>query len=131
MRRAWLIASESPHLPILAFLGYFGGLHIVTGTSTAPDDLAANAPQWLIWAWAMSLLAGSTLAFFGLITERTRLESVGLVWSLFGIAFYMADQEAGPASVLLAAMCLIRLNGLRRARKTHARVVQLIAEGER
>lgn len=124
MRRAWLIATLSPHLPILGFLVAFGLQCIVT-----PPPVMQRVSPWLEWPWVWSMIVGGLLAIFGCVTERTRGESVGLSFCLVGLALYIVTMASGWLAVtFLALMCVSRMWTLHQARRNAARLTRLIEE---
>lgn len=109
------------HLPVAAFLLYYG---IDTlATRQGPAALERAIPDWLTWAWALALIVGAVLVFYGVAVARTRAESSGHALHLFGIALYVAanaatlDQGSVASVLVFAGVALMRMGVLARSRR--------------
>lgn len=121
----WDHFATVPYLPVVAWVG-FAAFASLPGGGIHPTGRAGTLPEWLVMTWTLAFALGSTAAFLGGSTGRTRIESSGLAVLLFGLLFYGAvvlfTDPADPAGtavsvVAFAAMCMIRMRILSLSRK--------------
>lgn len=120
LHRAGRRLADAVHLPVAVYLAYIGA----TALTLAPQDsLAGRLPDWLNLVWAIAITVGSVLVIYGTAADRTRAESSGHVFHLFGIGFYTLvhvvlgrELDDVPAVLVLAAVSFIRMRVLRRSR---------------
>lgn len=119
------------HLPIAFYLGMIGVLF-----AFAPNaDVLAVLPTFLAWAWMASFVGGAAVIFFGTATERSRLESVGHAFHLFGLSLFVAllsvqGADQGVALLALAAVSLMRMRTLKKSRRAKQEATRLLREEE-
>ena len=120
--RPWQAITSRPHLPIAIYLAVVGWATLLSSDRGTHGLLI---PDWLAAMWAAAVAVGGTLATFGGLTLRTRLESAGLVLLTYGASLYGAvfGVKLWPSwtpvalAAAVACMCLIRLRVLHQARR--------------
>lgn len=109
---------DAVHLPVSLFLLYYGTDALVT--RDGPSSLEQTVPDWLTLAWSVALIVGGLLVTWGVATDRTRAESAGHGFHLFGLSLFFAAEAADRgdvvAVVILAAVALMRMRLLARSR---------------
>jgi len=119
----------APWLPVATYLGVVALLSLASG-GVAPPAMTHALPAWLVLMWTVALAVGGLLSTVGVLSERTRVESAGLVLltygaGLYGLVLAVALWPHSLATILVAvticAMCGIRLRVLALAR--HAQVM--------
>lgn len=114
-RRRLLDAS---HLPVALYLGFVGAATILA----SPGHMGRAVPDWLAHTWSLTLIAGAALIVAGIATDRTRAESVGHAFHLFGLAFlgavtaFTVDASDVAALTVLGTVSVIRMRVLARSR---------------
>lgn len=139
-RDAWRRLTERPHLPLVAYLGFFGVVALIRHDhGILPTSLEDQLPMWLVFGWTLCIAAGGVGATVGVLTGQTRIESSCLGFLAAGAAIYGAciTTAAWPqgATVLavvsaIVSTCFIRISVLSRARKAQRVAQRLSDEGE-
>lgn len=139
MRDAWRRLTERPHLPLVAYLGFFGVVALIRHDhGILPVSLEDQLPAWLVFTWTLCIAAGGVGATIGVLTGQTRIESSCLGFLAAGAGIYGAcittaawPQGATVLAVVTAVVstCMIRISVLARARKAQE-VAQRISEAD-
>lgn len=127
LRRASRRLSVAVHLPVTLYLGYIG-----LGAAANPDALTRAIPDWLTYAWALALIGGALLVITGTASDRTRAESAGHGFHLFGITVYalvhlsLIGGSDIAALIVLAAVPILRMRLLRKSRAAGAEAGRIL-----
>jgi hypothetical protein len=118
------------HLPIALYLGVIGLMFALSPSTAMTDPL----PLWEAWAWMASFVGGAGLIVYGTASERSRVESVGHAFHLFGLGLFVAllaiqGAEQGVALAALSAVSLMRMRTLKRSRRAKREARRIIKEG--
>jgi hypothetical protein len=120
---------QGTHLPIAFYLGFIGLM-----LAFSPEaNLTNPIPLWLAWPWMASFVGGAVAIFWGTASERSRLESVGHAFHLFGLALFVAllyvtGAADGIALAALSAVSLMRMRTLKRSRRAKREATRLLRE---
>lgn len=134
LAHARLRLLDAVHLPITFYLGYVGVTTLIRGRESTPT-LTALLPEWLTYAWSSALVLGALLIILGVAGDRTRAESAGHGFHLFGIGLYVAvnlaliDGDGVVVIVVLAAVSLMRLRILARSRAARGEAARILNGG--
>jgi hypothetical protein len=118
------------HLPIALYLGVIGLMFVISPSTALINPL----PVWEAWAWMASLVGGTGLIVYGTASERSRVESVGHAFHLFGLGMFVAllaiqGAEQYVALGALSAVSLMRMRTLKRSRRAKREARRIIKEG--
>lgn len=123
---------DAPHLPIAGYLAFIGAASLISGPTR---EMRASLPEWLNLAWSIALVVGAVLIVWGVASDRTRAESSGHMFHLFGVLMFAAVHVLSSGSSIvailaLAAVSLLRMRVLARSREAR-REAGAILRGER
>lgn len=112
-------------MPVVLYLGLFGVIGLVTGAGIVPDTLTVILPYWMVLVWTVCIAVGGIAGTFGAFGWRTRVESCGLLFLIWGATMYgavvsVAGYPYGFAAAAIAiavdAMCILRIHDLSKIR---------------
>lgn len=120
--------ADAIHAPIALFLAWVGARSLAGDT---PSGVEVTLPLWLTTAWGAALIVGAVLVLVATATDRTRAESAGHGFLLFGILLYSLANVAAFGHTLvsvlvLAAVSILRLRILSRSRAARREAGRLL-----
>lgn len=93
---------------------FAGGVYAIIGTpATVVDELQGF--DWLIWLWALLLLAGGLAGFLGRLTRYWFVEVPATVLAFFGLSIYFVVLGRFTFSSITAAVattCVLVASGM-------------------
>jgi hypothetical protein len=124
----------APWLPIASYLGVVACLSLASG-GVAPPAMTHALPAWLVLMWTVALAAGGLLSTIGVLSEKTRVESAGLVLLTYGAGLYglVLSVALWPNSlgIILVAVAICGMCGIRLRVLALARHAQKVATEQR
>ena len=117
------------HLPITLYLATIGIYAAID-----PGLVDQTVAPWLAYVWAVSLIVGAMMIIIGVAAEKTRLESAGHAFHLFGLVLLGAIEitiigDADLVALLaLIGVPVLRMRVLRRARAAEREALRIVAQ---